>query len=155
MTATLRLSTIGFGKLSRSDGHQQQTRRKPEDKIVQLNPLNITVPDHLTLTSRSEVNIRTRANGFDTLGANWFSLLSQVGRGSGKLVKFKQHTRKKLENEKTQLNLDYAWCFTARPIMIRLVYSHSTLSQISWDVLRNFLLFLIIFREVFISGSDS
>ena len=43
------------GKLSRSVELQQRTRSKPEDERIQHNPLNITVPDHLTLVSRNEV----------------------------------------------------------------------------------------------------
>ena len=56
--ATLRLSTNGVGKISRSVELQQHTRSKPEDERVQLNSLNITEPGHLT-KSRNEVNNRT------------------------------------------------------------------------------------------------
>ena len=57
--ATLRLSTNGVGKLSRSVKLQQHTRSKPEDERIQFNSLNITVPGPLTILSRNEVNNRT------------------------------------------------------------------------------------------------
>ena len=104
-TATLRLSTNGVGKFSRSVELQQHTWSKPEDGRTQLNSLKITVPDHLTLLSRNEVKNWTGRNSFDLLEANWLSVSPKVGEGSGKLIKFQQHTRKKPEDEKTQLNL--------------------------------------------------
>ena len=105
MTATLRLSINGVGKLGRSVELQQLTRSKPEDERLQLNSLDITVPDHLTLLSRNKVNNRTGRNGFDLLEANVLSISPKVAGGSGKLVKFQQRTRKKPEDERTQLNL--------------------------------------------------
>ena len=84
---------------------QQHTRSKPEDERIQLDSLNITVPDHLTLRSRKESNNRTDRNSFDLLEANWLSVSPKLGGGSGKLVKFQQHTLQKPEDEKTQLNL--------------------------------------------------
>ena len=95
----------GLGKLSRSVELQQHTRSKPDDERIQLNPLNITVPDHLTLVSRNEVKNQTGRNGFDTLEANWLSVSPKVGVVSGKLVQLQQHTRKKPEDEKTLLKL--------------------------------------------------
>ena len=97
----LRLSTNGVGKLRRSVKLQQHTRSKPEDERIQLNSFNITVPGHLTLLSRNEVNNRTGWNGFVLLEANWLSVSPIVGGGSAKLVKFQQHTRKKPEDGKT------------------------------------------------------
>ena len=47
------------GKLSRSVELQQRTQSKPEDERIQLRPLNITVPDNLTLVSRNEFNNQT------------------------------------------------------------------------------------------------
>ena len=101
----LRLSTNGVGKLSRSVELQQHTRSKPEIEKIQLNSLNITVPDHLTLLSRNENKNQTGRNNFDLLEANWLSGPPKVGGGSGKLVKFQQHTRNKPEDGKTQRNL--------------------------------------------------
>ena len=66
-----------------------------------------------------------------------------VGGGSGKLVKFQQHTRKKPEDEKTQLNL------ATRPFNIRLVSSYSTVSQNSGGVLRIFWQFFFTFFTKF------
>ena len=83
MTATLRLSINGVGKLGRSVELQQLTRSKPEDERLQLNSLDITVPDHLTLLSRNKVNNRTGRNGFDLLEANVLSISPKVAGGSG------------------------------------------------------------------------
>ena len=63
------------------------------------------VPDNLTLLSRKQVNNRTSKNGFDTVEANWLSVLPKVGGGSSKLIKFQQHTRSNPEDVKSQLNL--------------------------------------------------
>ena len=104
MAATLRLNTNGVGKLSRSVELQQDTGNKPEDERIQLNLLNITVPNHIALLSRNEVDKRTGRNNYDLLKANWLSFSPKVGGGSGKLVKLQQYTRQKPEDEKTQLN---------------------------------------------------
>ena len=101
----LRLSTNGVGKLGWSVELQQLTRSKPEDERTQLNSLNITVPGQITFLSRKESNNRTGRNGFDSLEANWLSVSPKVGGGSGKLIKFQQQTRKKHEDEKSQINL--------------------------------------------------
>ena len=66
-----RLSTNGVGKLSRSVELQRHTRSKPEDERIQLNSLNITVPDHLKLLSRNEFKNRT--------GETVLSYLEQTG----------------------------------------------------------------------------
>ena len=84
---------------------QQHTRSKPEDERIQFNPLNITVSDYLTLLSPNDVINRTGKNGFDTLEANWLSVLPKVGVESGKLVKFQNQTREKLEDEKILLSM--------------------------------------------------
>ena len=65
----------------------------------------MTVPDHLPTLSRNEVINRTDRNGFDLLEANWLSVSPMMGGGSVQLVKFQQHTRKKPEDEKSQLKL--------------------------------------------------
>ena len=69
-TATLHLSTNRFGEKSRSVEFQQHARIKPQDEKFQVSQLIITVPDHLTLLSRNEVNNGTGESGSDTLAAN-------------------------------------------------------------------------------------
>ena len=89
------------GKLGRSVELQQHTRSKPEDEKIQLNPLNITVPDHLILLSRNEINNRTARAALIHLKRSDF--LTLVGERSGKLVKFQNHTPRKPEDKKTEL----------------------------------------------------
>ena len=69
-TAKLQLSTNGVGEIIWSVELQQHTRSKSQDEKNQVSQLIITVPDHLTLLSRNEVNNRTGEIGSDTLEAN-------------------------------------------------------------------------------------
>ena len=145
------------GKLSRSVELQQRTRSKPEDERIQLNSLNITVPDRLTLVSRNEVNNRTGWNGLDLLEANWFLVSPMVGGWSGKLVKFQQHTRKKPEDEKFNwICLIFRYQTFYHKVGVMLQHSFAEL----WGRFEEFLaifftFFPNIFRKILVSRFES
>ena len=144
--ATLRSSTNGLGKLRRSVELQQRTRSKPEDERIQLNSLNITVPDHLTLVSRNEVNNRTGRNGLDLLEAYWLSVSSMWVGDQANWLSSNNTRGKNLRMKKLNLIcLIFCYQTTYHKVGVKLQHSFAEL----WGHFDNFLEIFYFFPKIF------